>query len=162
MAKKPIEEYIKELQEGIPPRPKPIRACAPVKGRKLALERRNVGRSEEEKGIFGPLMITPPVSEEYWNYRVVLSNSQAVVGFEKFMVAAVDHRERILSLMERLTDFHISLAREGVARGADCIWLSDDHAGVDAPFLSPAMLWEMDFKFGIHQHQRERLIKSET
>ena len=70
-----------------------------------------------------------------------------IIGFEKFMLAAVDHKQNILSFMERLTDFHIELARESVARGADGIWLSDDHAGVDAPFLSPDMLWEMDFKF---------------
>jgi uroporphyrinogen decarboxylase len=54
-------------------------------------------------------------------------------------------------MMERslqvLTEFQISLAHEAVARGADCIWLSDDHAGVDAPFLSPDMLWDLDFRF---------------
>lgn len=30
------------------------------------------------------LMITPPISEDYWAYRVKLSETQAIVGFPKF------------------------------------------------------------------------------
>ena len=32
----------------------------------------------------GRIMLTPPIDEDYWLYRVVVSNKQAVVGFKKF------------------------------------------------------------------------------
>jgi len=70
-----------------------------------------------------------------------------ILGFEQCMMAVVDYKHDILQLMERLTDFQIELAREALQRGADCIWLSDDHTGVDSPFLSPELIQEIDFTF---------------
>jgi hypothetical protein len=32
----------------------------------------------------GPAMITPPISEGYWTYRVRVGETQAIVGFPKF------------------------------------------------------------------------------
>ena len=32
----------------------------------------------------GPLMLTPTVSEEYWTWRVRLSDTQSIIGFPKF------------------------------------------------------------------------------
>ena len=82
----PITEHLEKLRKSIPPAPKPIKACAPVKGRKLVLEKRRQNKTEEEKGIIagGMIAATPILSDDYWNYRVVLSNSQALIGFEKF------------------------------------------------------------------------------
>ena len=47
----------------------------------LILERRD---QEDETGIIGPIMFTPPISEDYWEYRVRLADGQAVIGFPKF------------------------------------------------------------------------------
>ena len=70
-----------------------------------------------------------------------------ILGFEQCMMAIVDHKQEIIQLMERLTEFQIALAQQAVRRGADCIWLSDDHTGVDSPFLSPELIREIDFQF---------------
>ena len=70
-----------------------------------------------------------------------------ILGFENFMMNIIDHKDQIKTLMERLTDLQIELAKEAINRGADCIWLSDDHSGTDAPFLSPAMMWDIDFQY---------------
>jgi hypothetical protein len=34
-------------------------------------------------------MITPPIDEEYWAYRVKLGDAQAIVGFPKFMTIGI-------------------------------------------------------------------------
>ncbi len=34
--------------------------------------------------VIGSVMITPPIDEDYWAYRVKLSDRQAIVGFPKF------------------------------------------------------------------------------
>lgn len=48
----------------------------------LTLERKN----QEPGGIAlgGALMITPALDEDYWEYRVKVSDSQAILGFPKF------------------------------------------------------------------------------
>lgn len=54
----------------------------------LVLERRTSARDEtpivtiaESQRV---LLLTPPISEEYWAYRVRVADGQAVVGFGKF------------------------------------------------------------------------------
>ena len=37
----------------------------------------------------GTVMITPPISEEYWSYRVKLFGEQAIVGFPKFFTIGI-------------------------------------------------------------------------
>lgn len=37
-----------------------------------------------ETPVVGPMMITPPIDEDYWLFRVRLSDTQAIVGFPKF------------------------------------------------------------------------------
>ena len=51
----------------------------------LILER----RSERDKtptlsGANSVVMLTPPIDEAYWSYRVRLTETQAIVGFPKF------------------------------------------------------------------------------
>ncbi|MGO8959105.1 MAG: hypothetical protein ACLQFR_17320 [Streptosporangiaceae bacterium] len=48
----------------------------------LRLER----KEQEPGGIIadGAVMITPQLGGDYWSYRVLLSESQAIVGFPKF------------------------------------------------------------------------------
>jgi hypothetical protein len=42
-------------------------------------------KTQAEGGLIGGgIMITPPLGEDYWEYRVRLSDTQAVVGFPKF------------------------------------------------------------------------------
>lgn len=47
----------------------------------LTLERRGQRDKTVEIGLF---LLTPPIEEDYWSYRVRLSDEQAVVGFPKF------------------------------------------------------------------------------
>lgn len=52
----------------------------------LVLER----RSQANKTVsIGPVSISPPVTEDYWSYRVVLSDRQAVVGFPKYLTVGI-------------------------------------------------------------------------
>jgi hypothetical protein len=48
----------------------------------LNLERRD--QPDETPVIGGAIMMTPAIDEDYWMYRVVLGEHQAIVGFPKF------------------------------------------------------------------------------
>lgn len=37
----------------------------------------------------GPVTFTPPIDDEYWAYRVIVSPKQAVVGFPKFFTIGI-------------------------------------------------------------------------
>lgn len=50
-------------------------------GRGLELEVRS---QENLSPQIGPLIMTPSVNEDYWSYRVRLTDRQAVIGFPKF------------------------------------------------------------------------------
>ncbi len=52
----------------------------------LKLERRD---QANETPHIGPFMLTPAVNEDYWAYRVRLSDKQAIVGFPKFMTIGI-------------------------------------------------------------------------
>lgn len=47
----------------------------------LVLERRD---QPNRTAVVGPIMLTPPVGDDYWAYRVRVANGQAVIGFPKF------------------------------------------------------------------------------
>jgi hypothetical protein len=53
----------------------------------LTLERRT---QKDKSPVFADAsgknvgMMTPPIDEDYWSYRVMLSDTQAIVGFPKF------------------------------------------------------------------------------
>lgn len=52
----------------------------------------NLERKKQELGGIigcGTLMVTPPLGENYWSYRVQLSEKQAVLGFPKFNTLAI-------------------------------------------------------------------------
>lgn len=56
----------------------------------LVLERRD--QSDETfvaSSASATVLMTPPVSEDYWKYRVVVADGQAVVGFPKFMTIGI-------------------------------------------------------------------------
>ena len=46
----------------------------------LRLERKD---QPDETGVVGPVLFTPPINSDYWEYRVIVSEVQAVVGFPK-------------------------------------------------------------------------------
>lgn len=58
----------------------------------LTLERRG---QDNETVVLGPadgsvaVMMTPPIGEDYWAYRVRLTETQAVVGFPKFTTIGI-------------------------------------------------------------------------
>lgn len=52
----------------------------------LVLER----RGEPDRTVrVGPISLTPMVEPDYWAYRVVLTEGQAVVGFPKFSTVGI-------------------------------------------------------------------------
>src|SRR5262249_590019 len=55
-------------------------------GPDLVLETRN---QRNETAQAGPVMITPPVGDDYWTWRVKLSDTQAIVGFPKFTTIGI-------------------------------------------------------------------------
>ncbi len=44
---------------------------------------------QDETPTLGGLMLTPPVDETYWSYRVKLSETQAVLAFPKFITIGI-------------------------------------------------------------------------
>lgn len=53
----------------------------------LQLERRP---DPEDQGHVAPgVMVTPAIDEEYWSYRVKLSEDQAIIGFPKFTTIGI-------------------------------------------------------------------------
>lgn len=53
----------------------------------LKLERRD--QTDKTPVIGGIVMMTPALGEDYWAYRVQLSDKQAVIGFPKFMTIGI-------------------------------------------------------------------------
>ncbi len=52
----------------------------------LILERRD---QQDETAHIGGLMLTPCPDEDYWSYRVRLTDKQSVVGFPKFSTVGI-------------------------------------------------------------------------
>lgn len=46
-------------------------------------------KDQEVDGRIGPVMITPRLSEDYWLFRVRLSDRQAMLGFPKFTTIGI-------------------------------------------------------------------------
>jgi len=55
-------------------------------GADLVLERKN---QPDQTPNIGGIMLTPKLGEDYWLYRVRLSEVQAIVGFPKFMTIGI-------------------------------------------------------------------------
>lgn len=52
----------------------------------LTLERKS---QQDLTPQIGPISLTPPIDEDYWEYRVRLSDTQAIVGFPKFSTIGI-------------------------------------------------------------------------
>jgi hypothetical protein len=66
------------------PRRRTVTARKPATA--LVLERRN---QPDETPRVGSIMLTPPITEDYWEYRVVVGEGQAIVGFPKFFTIGI-------------------------------------------------------------------------
>jgi hypothetical protein len=57
----------------------------------LGLERREMGNRTSIVGDeeHGTIMLAPMVNEGYWSYRVRLTDTQAIVGFPKFITIGI-------------------------------------------------------------------------
>lgn len=38
----------------------------------------------DESPVIGPFIMTPPIDDDYWRWRVIVGDGQAIVGFPKF------------------------------------------------------------------------------
>jgi len=56
----------------------------------LVLERREQG---DDTGVISTpgttVLLTPPISEDYWTYRVRVADGQAIIGFPKFFTIGI-------------------------------------------------------------------------
>ncbi|MEW1548417.1 hypothetical protein [Streptomyces tsukubensis] len=52
----------------------------------LTLERAN---QPDQTAVIGPSALTPPISEDYWAYRVRVADGQAILGFPKFLTIGI-------------------------------------------------------------------------
>lgn len=52
-------------------------------------------KGKNEKGPPPVLMVTPPISEGYWRYRVKVSDRQAVIGFPKFNTIGIGFQREV-------------------------------------------------------------------
>ena len=43
----------------------------------------------DKSPVIGPIMLTPSLGEDYWAYRVMLSDRQAILGFPKFFTVGI-------------------------------------------------------------------------
>jgi hypothetical protein len=59
----------------------------------LKLERKAQRDKSPLKGTGGTVLVTPPLSDEYWLYRVKLSDTQAILGFPKFGLVGIGFQE---------------------------------------------------------------------
>ena len=50
----------------------------------IALHLEYRAEQADETPVVGQLMFTPPIDDDYWRWRVVVGNGQAIVGFPKF------------------------------------------------------------------------------
>jgi hypothetical protein len=75
------EHHINQKEHAMPDE------VTPDPGPALVLERQN----ERPSGVYngGALMVTPDLNEDYWAYRVKLTNEQAVIGFPKFGIIGI-------------------------------------------------------------------------
>ena len=53
----------------------------------LVLEHRT--EQADETPVVGNLMFTPPIDDDYWRWRVVVGDGQAIVGFPKFATIGI-------------------------------------------------------------------------
>lgn len=70
-----------------------------------------------------------------------------LIGVVQYMLGVFDCKEEIKLFTKRLVDLQIEIAKEAIKRGADCIWLANDYAYNTGSFLSPDLIWELDFQF---------------
>jgi uroporphyrinogen decarboxylase len=70
-----------------------------------------------------------------------------LVGFTNYMLSIQSNSAEIRLIMERLAELQIRIAQEAVRRGAHCIWLANDFAFNQGPFINPKLLWDLDFQY---------------
>lgn len=44
---------------------------------------------DDKTPVLGGIVMTPPIDEDYWIYRVKVSETQAIVGFPKFFTVGI-------------------------------------------------------------------------
>ena len=55
----------------------------------LQLEVNANGCTDDQPLAGAGILVTPPVGEDYWQYRVKVSENQSVIGFPKFMTIGI-------------------------------------------------------------------------
>ena len=71
----------------------------------------------------------------------LLDRFTLLLGMQQALVALVAESAAAAAVIERITDYHVAVARAYLAAGSEAAWLADDYAGSDGPYLRPA-LWQ--------------------
>jgi len=64
----------------------------------------------------------------------------SLLGMTHALLALYSQREASQTVLDRIADYHVGIARGYLAAGVGAGWLADDYAGQGGPLLSPA-LW---------------------
>ena len=89
----------------------------------------------------------------------ILEVSWYLVGMEKFFADLAMQKDYVFTLMDRVMEYSIGVAKELIRIGADMIWLGDDVGTQQGMMISPRM-WRNVFKerlrFVIQELKREK------
>lgn len=79
------------------------------------------------------------IAAEVWGPQDFTATS--LFGMERFMVWLIDYPDEMKEFIHRWTDYHIEVARQSVAAGADVVFIEDDYGYDHRPLISLEM-WQ--------------------
>jgi uroporphyrinogen decarboxylase len=76
-----------------------------------------------------------------YHFCCLFERAYILRGFENVLMDLADEDERIIELFDRITDFHIRLAKRYIRIGVNCGRIVDDYGSQNGMIMSPA-LWK--------------------
>ena len=105
-----------------------------MKTQKLELEFRNEFKKKADSFKAGKIviMMTPPIDEDYWIFRIKLHKDQALVGFPKFGTIGIGFAQE--------EDWNTNLPYQATTKEiADHIWINRKYPQVSYKILTKAV-----------------------
>jgi uroporphyrinogen decarboxylase len=91
--------------------------------------------------------VVPKYSDEYvvssYQVNCLFERAYALRGFENFLVDMMVDKDFAETLLDKLTDYQIELAKRYIKAGVNCGRTGDDYGGQDGMLMSPQLWREM-------------------